>query len=651
MLLCILAASVLRFASSAPLLRAGSAAEARVRACAPLYVSPSGSDAEGDGSLGSPWATWSHAAAAVRGLLPLQACDVSVYFLSGVYPLTSAVRLSAADSGRNGFSVVYSAAPGASVVFDGGQPLDGWAPLAGAPGVFCAPLGFATRDAFAFGARIAESVAAGVNLTARNTEVTAAGYVTTDAGLIAAVAGNALAAAADVELIYTSQAAQWQESRARVASWAFLNASALAITMAQPGWALVRGKGYPEKLPSALVNLLAPAALAAGEGVISPSARRVCYRPAAGADMAGARAWAGAVDGELVLLEGVAAAGAQPAQFVQMVRVENLTLRGATWLAPTVEGAYAPDQGGIVYRARDLPGPLPGHGSHPVPGALTLRTAANVTVRNVAVDSVGGSAVAVEGGSQDILISRARVTDAGCSGVRLGAVALADETDPRAFDARLTIADCTLTRLAQTYRDCSGIFGGYIRDSRVEHNNLSFTNWAGLTLGWGGWGGAPLRPSLGGNKILGNAISRVNLVTGDGGPIYVMGQQQESAACAANDLSCRSEMAGNFVSYAMHHAAMLYHDEGTVGYHTHGNVVLQPLLTDPHGWWWSWAAAWASTEYNILIADNIAVGVNRSDMAAGNNLELVNNSLLPWGAAWPPAAAAIIAQAGPRASA
>jgi len=121
MLLCILAASVLRFASSAPLLRAGSAAEARVRACAPLYVSPSGSDAEGDGSLGSPWATWSHAAAAVRGLLPLQACDVSVYFLSGVYPLTSAVRLSAADSGRNGFSVVYSAAPGASVVFDGGQ--------------------------------------------------------------------------------------------------------------------------------------------------------------------------------------------------------------------------------------------------------------------------------------------------------------------------------------------------------------------------------------------------------------------------------------------------------------------------------------------------------------------------------------------------
>ena len=127
-----------------------------------------------------------------------------------------------------------------------------------------------------------------------------------------------------------------------------------------------------------------------------------------------------------------------------------------------------------------------------------------------------------------------------------------------------------------------------------------------------------------------------------------MGQQQESAACGADDLSCRSEMAGNFVSYAMHHAAMLYHDEGTVGYYTHGNVVLQPLLTDPHGWWWSWAAAWASTERNILIAENFAVGVNRSDKAAGNNIIIENNTLLPWGSSWPPAAAAIIAQAGPR---
>ena len=283
-----------------------------------------------------------------------------------------------------------------------------------------------------------------------------------------------------------------------------------------------------------------------------------------------------------------------------------------------------------------------------MPAALTLRGAANVSVIGVAVEHTGGTGIAVEGGSQDILLSRVNVTDAGCSGVRLGQVDDANATDPATFNARLELSDSTLVDLATAYRDCSGIFGGFGRDTLIAHNNMSSTNWAGLTLGWGGWGGAPYRLNLGGNRILGNIISDVNRIVGDGGPIYVMAQQQASAACDADDLSCRSEMAGNVVSYAWHHAAMLYHDEGTEFFHTHDNCVLQPQLSDPHGWWWSWAAAWASTERNILIENNFAIGVNRSDMAKGNNLVLANNTLLPWGSAWPPAAAAIIARAGPR---
>jgi len=75
----------------------------------------------------------------------------------------------------------------------------------------------ATREVYAFGARVQEAPAVGVNLTALNRQLTPSGYVTVDAALIAA-ASSSLVRAAVVELLYTSVAALWQESRARVAS-------------------------------------------------------------------------------------------------------------------------------------------------------------------------------------------------------------------------------------------------------------------------------------------------------------------------------------------------------------------------------------------------------------------------------------------------
>ena len=633
------------------------AAELRAAASSTFYVSPTGSDAAGDGSVAHPWASWSHAAVALRPLLPSMTSDLTVRFEPGTYALSRAVMLTPADSGRNGFDVVYVSSTGnaSDVLFDGGLPIRQWAPAPGLPGVFSAPLPCATREVYVDGARVQEAPMVGVNLTHAETNVTAWGYVTTVEALIAAASMRSVAAS-DVELLYTSAAAQWQESRARVASWHVIAATgsepaALNITMAQPGWGLIRGKAYAETLPTAILNVLTPTALRAGQGLISPARGVIFYAPH-GDSMVGVDAWAAAVDGELVLLAGIAGvAGGPPPQPVAHVRIEHVSLRGATWMAPTVEGSYAPDQGGIIYRASDLPGPLGGHALHPVPAALTLRTAAHVALTGVAIAHTGGSAIAVEGGSQDVTISRARVADAGCSAVRLGQVDDADAVDAALFNTRLSVEDSTFDALAQGYRDCSGIFGGFVSHTNVTHNALTNANWAGLTLGWGGWGGCSYRPNLGGNRVVGNRIENVNLIVGDGGPIYTMAQQPSSATCGSSDLSCRSEVAFNYVAMAIHHASMLYHDEGSSHFYTHDNVVLQPLLTDPHKWWWCWAAAWADTEHDITVADNFAAGVNRSDVAAGGrNLVFANNTLLPWAAPWPPAAQRIVDDSGPRAA-
>lgn len=622
-----------------------------------FFVSPLGSDVTGDGSQSNPWLSWSHASVSIRPLLPSMTENFNVMFETGTYYITEAVLLGANDSGQNGFSVVYSSITNkaSDVIISGGVSISSssWAIVGDATsGVYRATLPCITREVYAYGQRVQESPAVGVNLTSQNTLLTTWGYLTSDTALISLITAlGSLVKDADVEFIYTSAAAQWQESRARVQSWNLVNDSSLNITMLQPGFSLIRGKAYAETLPTSLVNVLVLDTLQPGQGVISPSRNAIYYRPpvSAGGSMQNANSWAASVDGELVLLEGTALTPSSSPIFVHNIRIENITFQGSTWLVPFTEGGYAPDQGGIVYRASDLVlGPLGGHAIHPVPAALTLRTAANVTLFGVKVKHTGGSAIAVEGGSQDVLIQQVSVSDAGCSAVRFGQVDDAELKNPLGFNSRLSLIDSTLQGLAQGYRDCSGIFGGFISNSTIEHNSLTNSNWAGLTLGWLGWNGCPYRPALGGNKILGNYISNVNLVTGDGGPIYVMAQQPSRANCAVDDLSCRSEMAYNFVSYAMHHAALLYHDEGSSFYYTHDNVVLQPQLSDPHGWWWSWAAAWASTESNILITNNFVQGVNRSDVYKGNNLVIANNTLQPIGAVWPDAAIDIINQAGPR---
>jgi hypothetical protein len=619
-----------------------------------FFVATDGDDVAGDGSLLNPWATWAGAAAALRPQLSAMSANVTVYLRGGTFALNASTVLTPADSGRNGFFVRYVAFPGEVPLLSGGVQASGWGPLAGTAGVWSAPLPVTTaRQFWVDDLRVTESVARGVNLTESNTELLPSGYLTNDAGLLALVKASPLAqAAADVEFIFTSAAAQWQESRARVASWQVVasSSSALAcpclnISMAQPGFTLIRSKGYKESLPTGLINFIA--SLSPGQGYVSPSSAALFYAPLPGQALDNVTVIVAALDGPLLALLGDRTA--QPAPLaVSNVLVQGIAFSHSTWLSPTLDGGYAPDQGGIGYSPLDLPPPLAGHGTHPVPAAVQLSTAHNVTLLNVTVEHVGASGIAVEGGSQDVLISRSSIRDISCSGIRLGEVSDIDEADPARLNARLRVADNALFGLALEFRDCSGIFGGFVSSTTIEHNDVQNTSWAGLTVGWMGWGGAPVRASLGGNRIVGNRIEYVNLVTGDGGTIYVMAPQPSRPDCSAGELACYSEMAFNYVANAIHHAALLYHDEGSAFWFTHDNVVSQPQLSDPHGWWWSWAAAWASSEYNILIADNTARGVNRSDMYAGNNLTLVNSTLLSWGAAWPPAAQAVVDAAGVR---
>jgi hypothetical protein len=193
----------------------------------------------------------------------------------------------------------------------------------------------------------------------------------------------------------------------------------------------------------------------------------------------------------------------------------------------------------------------------------------------------------------------------------------------------------------QEYQDAVGIWVGHGRSTVISHNDVGYTPYSGMSMGWGwGWAsnctlqaaqGLP-NPCLhgttyaGGNKIIGNHVHSVMGALFDGGPIYTLGGQ-----------SAPSEFAGNVLSECIDGCNMIYHDEGSSLWNTHDNVVRFSNGS-------LWTNLWTPSIHDDSIHDNY------SDTAAynnnGTNISFEQATVVTDGN-WPSAAQTIVDAAGP----
>lgn len=89
-----------------------------------FYVSPEGDDSASGRTATSPFATLARAQAAVREANADS--DVDVVIAGGTYDLAQPLSFRTADGGRNGNTVTWRAADGATPVISGGRELSGW---------------------------------------------------------------------------------------------------------------------------------------------------------------------------------------------------------------------------------------------------------------------------------------------------------------------------------------------------------------------------------------------------------------------------------------------------------------------------------------------------------------------------------------------
>ncbi|MBC2603951.1 right-handed parallel beta-helix repeat-containing protein [Puniceicoccus vermicola] len=554
---------------------------------ADFWVSPLGDDSN-PGSESEPFLTLERAKLAVRDLLPTQSQDLHVNLYGGVYRLASPLILTDADSGQNGFDVVYRAVTDEIPVIVGSIPVDGWTLVDSDLGIYGAavPDGVQSRQFFVneqrtVRARTIDYPASFVpkfqpdhlpDPTCGNPDRT---VPVTGGGGIEYIVDPLNPEAWRDPTTWTNQSqieaviiTQWKSMRCLIDEVTedpgILNDNSKLIKMQTPGWwnanmfrnagDSTKGKGDDPSdvgqpgmwsffevtyFENAYQFLNEP-----GEWYLDETADVIYYIPRVGEDIA-------TIDAELPVIETLIQGHGSDLSPVANVRIENLTFSYSTWLGPSQNGeGYICDQSGFHVTGDSNPTNFSGHVETVTrtPGNLSFRYAHDIEFRNSIFAHLGGVALDFGRGSQNNTVDSNIFTDISSAAIQIGGVQKLDARPENAagYTSDNAVSNNLITHTGKDYVDAAGIFVGFTERTSILENTITHTPWSAIALGWG-WGlldpfdgstyvGAPnacpgqwgtftTLTANRGNRVMNNRIENFIETVWDGGAIYTLGRQ------------------------------------------------------------------------------------------------------------------------------
>ena len=270
-----------------------------------------------------------------------------------------------------------------------------------------------------------------------------------------------------------------------------------------------------------------------GEWYLDTKEQRLYYMPLPGEDMSTAEVEVPALE-TLLKVEGT------PDEPVSYVTFKGITFRHATWLRPSIMG-HAPLQAGMymieAYKIRpQLSRP---NGDHKLDNqgwvgrpaaAVEVNAAEWVQFKNCTFEHCASTAL-----DYHTFIKEGRIDD--CTFRDIGGSAiLAGTFGPEGHEAHLpyTPSDmrsiCTGLQILNNRIDdaanedwgCLGIGAGFVRDIRIEHNEISNVSYTGISMGWG-WNQQTC--AMANNVVRGNYIHHYARHMYDTAGIYTLGSQ------------------------------------------------------------------------------------------------------------------------------
>jgi hypothetical protein len=530
------------------------------------------------------------AQAKVRTLDQHMQRDIKVELYDGAYRLTAPLQLDARDSGTNGHTVQWTAAPGAKPVFSGGTQLTGWKLSDPGKGIWSAPApaGLQTRQLYVDGLRAQR---AGGPLPV-HLKATATGY-TADSDAMAAWRNPG-----DLEFVYTGGAGYWSLKTGGEGAWTeprcpVAGISGATITMAQPCWdnstkriSRTDGSGRDYNLVHTgnLGNGATPAYVdnayelldQPGEWYLDRSADRVYYLPRAGENLRRA-------DVEVPVLQQLVTG-----QGTHDVSFAGIRFSYATWLTPstgegfsevqanyTMTGPHGYDQQGLCQFVDG--GTCPFGNWTKEPGNVSFDHASDIQFLDDAFTHLGAAGLDLGDGSQNDVVRGSVFTDISGNGLEIGGVDVAEPATQTDHTSGVQVLDNHLYDLPVEYHGGVAIDVGYAEHTLISHNQIDHTAYTAISLGWGGWPDkiavAATANYSNNNTVSDNVITGAMQMLADGGAIYTQG-------ITGSSMDTGEHLTGNVITGVLDNGHAVYCDNGCTYWTASRNVLVGNISND-----------------------------------------------------------------------
>ncbi len=544
---------------------------------ATFYVAPNGSDTN-KGTEEAPFKTITQAQKAVRAINGTMTGDISVILREGTYQLPATVNFTEEDGGKDGHYVRYKAYPNETPLITGGIPMSGWTIHDEKNNIWKAEnVDARFRQLYVNGkkairARMPNLKSNGDHNFFRLNKVDSTGsaFLLNSSDVKSTDWKNPKKV--EMHLMIA-----WAESILRLDKISS-QGNVLKFEPQDPERGRLFRRKYPmlgtafmSNPPKQQVYYLENAYEfidQPGEWYLDESTNTLYYKAREGESMGTANVVAPRVNTLFSVL------GESSKSKVGYMSFEGLTFAHTNYLRPSEEGFLDLQASMFNIEVIEENGRL---GSNKFllwrPDAgFRIENAHHMQIRNCTFTQMAATGLDMVSGTNDDMVEGNVFYEIGASGIMLGKFSQDslteihipyNPTDKDEISTRDTLRYNLVTNVTNEHQGAVGIGAGYPRYVVIENNEISYTNYSGISVGYG-W--TKQQTAMTNNHINKNNIHHISRLLCDSGPIYTLSNQGTGSEIKENYL--HDYGASEWSDYWV---LPIYLDEGSSGFAVENN--------------------------------------------------------------------------------